>query len=185
MRARRRDSGVSRYVSGCRICGDGCSGGRRHSSRSELKALRLPRAPIRPRAGFHPSPGNSTTSSSSHSFSAASSAAAENHSSASTGLVLRTRTRPPPRSLKARISPSPERLLGEEYGVASWDRLWGHRGPVLPAQFMRRVVSERLGIAPDEIAAGHSSRSASRRTSPTCSSVRWPRLSDLNPSRVG
>jgi hypothetical protein len=29
------------------------------------------------------------------------------------------------------------------------------RGILLPAGFLRRVVRERLGIAPDEIAAGH------------------------------
>ena len=30
-----------------------------------------------------------------------------------------------------------------------------HRGPLLPAQFMHRLVADRLGITPDEIASGH------------------------------
>ena len=30
-----------------------------------------------------------------------------------------------------------------------------HRGPLRPAQFMHRLVADRLGITPDEIASGH------------------------------
>jgi hypothetical protein len=30
-----------------------------------------------------------------------------------------------------------------------------HRGSLLPPEFLRRLVAERLGITPDEIAGGH------------------------------